>query len=131
MAKTVFQSSLYRAIENLAMWWIPVGGRTPNTPVLRHYVNLCSGAIDDALIAIHLGLETDRDAVQERLDCIDTAHVHLTRVKTIVRILKEYSDKNGHARVLSNKQFAHFSICMNKIYTELGLWRNATARQRK
>ena len=131
MAKTVFQSSLYRAVENLAMWCIPVGGRTPNSPVLRHYVHLCSGAIDDALIAIHLGLETDRDAAQERLDCIDTAHVHLTRVKTIVRILKEYSDINGHARVLSNKQFAHFSLCMNKIYTELGLWRNATLKKCK
>lgn len=131
MAKTVFQSSLYRAVENLAMWWIPVGGRTPNSPVLRHYVHLCSGAIDDALIAIHLGLETDRDAAQERLDCIDTAHVHLTRVKTIVRILKEYSDINGHACVLSNKQFAHFSLCMNKIYTELGLWRNATLKKCK
>lgn len=113
------------------MWWIPVGGRTPNSPVLRHYVHLCSGAIDDALIAIHLGLETDRDAAQERLDCIDTAHVHLTRVKTIVRILKEYSDINGHACVLSNKQFAHFSLCMNKIYTELGLWRNATLKKCK
>ena len=27
--KTVFQSSLYRAVETLIMWWIPVGGRTP------------------------------------------------------------------------------------------------------
>ena len=129
MARTAFQSSLYRAVENLAMWWIPVGGRTPNTPVLRRYVDLCSNAVDDALTAIHLGLETNQDAARERLECIDMAHVHLTRIKTIVRILKEYSDTNGHVRVLTDRQFAHFSVSINKIYTELGLWRNATVKR--
>lgn len=129
MARTVFQSSLYRAIENLAMWWIPVGGRTPNTPVLRHYVNVCSSAINDALIALHIGLEVDRNAAQERLECIDTVYVHLTRVKTLVRILKEYSDTNEHVRVLSNKQYAHFSVSMNKIFTELGMWRESTQKR--
>lgn len=111
------------------MWWIPVGGRTPKTPVLRRYVDSCSDAIDDALTAIHLGLETNRDATQERLECIDMAHVHLTRVKTIVRILKEYSDTNGQVHVLSNKQFAHFSMQISKIYAELGMWRNATEKR--
>ena len=57
------------------------------------------------------------------------ADVHLTRIKTIVRILKEYSDTNGHVRVLTDRQFAHFSVSINKIYTELGLWRNATVKR--
>lgn len=129
MARTVFQSSLYRAVETLAMWWIPVAGRTPNTPALRHYVNLCTEAIDEALTSIHIGLETDKDAAQERLDCIHVAHFQLTKVKTIVRILKQYSDTSVNVRILSNKQFAHFTLSMNKIYTELGLWHNATKKR--
>lgn len=115
------QSSIYRSIENVMIWFIPVSARVPKIIALRCLAEECAININDALTSVALGLQSEKWS--DVRDCIDMVLLHMTKVKTAVKILKEYSDRSATIHVLNDRQLSVFSLSMNKIMTELGKWR--------
>lgn len=116
------QSSLYREVENVLIWFIPVSARVPKIIALRSIAEECTTNLSDALTAIALGLQSD--SLEDTKDCIDMVLLHITKVKTAVKILKEFSDRSSAIHILNDRQVSNFSLSINKISTELGKWRS-------
>lgn len=116
------QSSLYREVENVLIWFIPVSARVPKIIALRSITEDCTTNLSDALTAIALGLQSDN--LNDVKDCIDMVLLHITKVKTAVKILKEFSDRSSAIHILNDRQVSTFSLSINKISTELGKWRS-------
>lgn len=116
------QSSLYREVENVLIWFIPVSARVPKIIALRSITENCTTDLTDALTAIALGLQSDDP--KDVKDCIDVILLHITKVKTAVKILKEFSDRSSAIHILNDRQVSNFSLSINKISTELGKWRS-------
>lgn len=121
------QSSLYREVENVLIWFIPVSARIPKIIVLRSIAEECTTNLSDALTAIALGLQSENPG--DTKDCIDTVLLHITKVKTAVKILKEFSDRSSAIHILNDRQVSNFSLSINKISTELGKWRSAVVKR--
>ncbi len=117
------QSSLYREVENVLVWFIPVSARVPKIIALRSITEECATNLCDALTAIALGLQSD--SLSDTKDCIDMVLLHITKVKTAVKILKEFSDRSSSIHILNDRQVSNFSLSINKISTELGKWRSS------
>lgn len=115
------QSSIYRSIENVMIWFIPVSARVPKVIALRCLTEECTINISDALTSVALGLQSKN--WNDVRDCIDMVLLHMTKVKTAVKILKEFSDRSATIHILNDRQLSVFSLSMNKIMTELGKWR--------
>lgn len=115
------QSSIYRSIENVMIWFIPVSARVPNVVALRCLTEECTINISDALTSVALGLQSKN--WKDVRDCIDMVLLHMTKVKTAVKVLKEFSDRSATIHILNDRQLSVFSLSMNKIMTELGKWR--------
>lgn len=116
------QSSLYREVENVLIWFIPVSARVPKIIALRSIAEECTTNLSDALTSIALGLQSD--SLEDTKDCIDMVLLHITKVKTAVKILKEFSDRSSAIHILNDRQVSNFSLSINKISTELGKWRS-------
>lgn len=115
------QSSIYRSIENVMIWFIPVSARVPTIIALRCLAEECTTNMSDALTSVALGLQSEN--WNDVRDCIDMVLLHMTKVKTAVKILKEYSDRSATIHILNDRQLSVFALSMNKIMTELGKWR--------
>ena len=121
------QSSLYREVENVLIWFIPVSARIPKIIALRSIAEEWTTNLSDALTAIALGLQSENPG--DTKDCIDTVLLHITKVKTAVKILKEFSDRSSAIHILNDRQVSNFSLSINKISTELGKWRSAVVKR--
>lgn len=121
------QSSLYREVENVLIWFIPVSARIPKIIALRSIAEECTTNLSDALTAIAFGLQSENPG--DTKDCIDMVLLHITKVKTAVKILKEFSDRSSAIHILNDRQVSNFSLSINKISTELGKWRSAVVKR--
>ena len=115
------QSSIYRSIENVVIWFIPVSARVPKIVALRCLAEECTINLNDALTSVALGLQSGE--WNDVRDCIDMTLLHITKVKTAVKMLKEFSDRSPAIHILNNRQMSSFLLSMNKIMTELDKWR--------
>ena len=106
----------------MLIWFIPVSARVPKIIALRSITENCTTDLTDALTAIALGLQSDDP--KDVKYCIDVILLHITKVKTAVKILKEFSDRSSAIHILNDRQVSNFSLSINKISTELGKWRS-------
>jgi len=113
----VAQSSVYRAVETMLLWFIPIGARVPNTVTLRTLASECTINLNDSLTAIALALQSDDS--ESKIQCYDAVLLHLTKVKTAIRILKDYSDTSASTHIITDKQMAPFIRNLSKIQVEL------------
>lgn len=70
------QSSIYRSIENVMIWFIPVSARVPKIIALRCLTEECTININDALTSVALGLQSEN--WNDVRDCIDVVLLHMT-----------------------------------------------------
>lgn len=119
------QTPIYRAIERLLQWAIPLTERLPKS---LPYQTLGGELIRDiklSLDAVIVAMQTTE--AETRLKCIDIIIGRMTTVKTTMRQFAQARIKD--APVVSYKQEAAFLDLINPIATQAGAWRNKTAQQ--
>ncbi len=119
------QSSLYREIENLMLWFIPIGNNIPKDFALRELGKRMLDEITDSLTACNLALQT-KD-LNNRLELINLIRLHMTSVQTISKVLVEFSSREGNVkRVISQKQRASMLVMMTSIGSQIARWTKST-----
>lgn len=119
------QSSLYREIENLMLWFIPIGNNIPKDFALRELGKRMLDEITDSLTACNLALQA-KD-LNNRLELINLIRLHMTSVQTISKVLVEFSSREGNAkRVISQKQRASMLVMMTSIGSQIARWAKST-----
>lgn len=79
------QSSLYRELENLMLWFIPVGNNIPKDFALRNLGERLQNELLDAMTACSLALQSPDLA--QRLELINLVKLHITAVQSITTVL--------------------------------------------
>lgn len=119
------QSSVYRELENLLLWFIPVGNNFPKDFALRQLGERMLNEMTDALTACGLALKTGDFG--QRLELINLVKLHIETVQSISKVLVEYSSREGNKhRVISQKQRASFILAMTSIGSQLARWAKST-----
>lgn len=119
------KSSVYREIENLLLWFIPVGNNIPKDFALRILGERMLNELLDSLTACNLALQTPE--LQSRLELINLIKLHMTTVQSISKVLVEYSSREGTSiRVISQKQRASMLVSMTSIGSQLSRWARST-----
>lgn len=120
------QSSLYRDLEILMIWYIPIGGKLPKLQSLQNLGNNFQDNLISAMSACDMALNSSQMAT--RLDLISIAMSHLSQCNAVFRILHEYSNHNpGKAPLITNVQFANYLERMTSIKRQIGAWKKKTA----
>lgn len=119
------QSSVYRELENLLLWFIPVGNNFPKDFALRGLGERMLNDLTDSLTACALALKTQD--LSQRLELINLTKLHVTTVQSISRVLVEYSSREGNTkRIISQKQRAALLVSMTSIGSQLARWAKST-----
>lgn len=119
------QSSLYRELENLMLWFIPVGNNIPKDFALRNLGERFQCELLDAMTACSLALQTP-DKVQ-RLELINLVKLHVTALQSITKLFVEYSSREGNIRrIISQKQRVALLKSMSVIGNQIARWASAT-----
>lgn len=118
-------SSIYREIENLLLWFIPIGNNFPKDFALRQLGERMLNELTDALTAVALALQTQE--LSQRLELINLVKLHITTVQSISKVLVEYSSREGNVkRIISQKQCASLLASMTTIGGQLARWAKST-----
>ena len=122
------QSSVYRQLEMLHFWCLDTFDNAPKNTGVQEDVKIIVNAIVEAQTAVHLALVTE--ALRQRLDFLDVVVMNMTKVKTITKVLSEYSSSAERGKhVISKKARVRLLDIMNQIGNDLGRWRNSTLQQ--
>ena len=119
------QSSIYRELENLLLWFIPVGNNFPKDFALRELGKRMLNELADALTACALALKTQD--LGHRLELINLVKLHIETAQSLSKVLIEYSSREGNVRrLISQKQRAAFITAMCGIGSQLARWAKST-----
>ena len=119
------QSSLYRELENLMLWFIPIGNNFPKDFALRNLGERLQNELLDAMTSCSLALHTPDLA--QRLELINLIKIHITSVQSITKVLVEFSSRSGEKkRVISQNQRVALMKSMSVIGNQISRWSSAT-----
>lgn len=119
------QSSLYRELENLMLWFIPVGNNIPKDFALRNLGERLQNELLDAMTACSLALQTPD--LPQRLELINLVKLHITAVQSITKVFVEFSSREGNVkRVISQKQRVPLLKEMAAIGNQIARWAKST-----
>lgn len=119
------QSSLYRELENLMLWFIPVGNNIPKDFALRNLGERLQNELLDAMTACSLALQTPD--LPQRLELINLVKLHITAVQSITKVFIEFSSREGNVkRVISQKQRVALLKGMAAIGNQIARWAKST-----
>ena len=119
------KSSLYREIDNLLLWFIPIGNNLPKDFALRTLGERMLNDLVDALNSTALALQTQD--VRQRLEIINLVKLNITSASSISKVLVEYSSRDSSkARIISQKQRASLLVSLTSINGQLARWENST-----
>lgn len=119
------QSSLYRELENLMLWFIPVGNNIPKDFALRNLGERLQNELLDAMTACSLALQTPD--LPQRLELINLVKLHITAVQSITKVFIEFSSREGNVkRVISQKQRVDLLKEMAAIGNQIARWAKST-----
>lgn len=119
------QSSLYRELENLMLWFIPVGNNIPKDFALRNLGERLQNELLDAMTACSLALQTPD--LPQRLELINLVKLHITAVQSITKVFIEFSSREGNVkRVISQKQRVALLKEMAVIGNQIARWAKST-----
>ena len=123
--KATKKSSVYRELENLLLWFIPIGNNFPKDFALRQLGERMLNELADALTACNLALQTE--GLEQRLELINLVKLHIVTAQSISKVLIEYSSREGNkSRIISQKQRAAFILAMTSIGSQLARWAKST-----
>lgn len=119
------QSSLYRELENLMLWFIPVGNNIPKDFALRNLGERFQCELLDAMTACSLALQTPEMA--QRLELINLIKLHVTALQSITKVFVEFSSREGNVRrIISQRQRVALLKAMSSIGNQIARWSSAT-----
>ena len=119
------QSSLYRELENLMIWFIPVANNIPKDFALRNLGERMQNEILNAMTACSLALQTQD--LRGRLELISLVKLHVTSIQSVTKVFVEFSSRDGNIRrVISQSQRAALLKMMSSIVGQLSRWAKAT-----
>ena len=114
------QASLYRKIELLLLWVMPVLDRLPKSLSCQELGRKALTDLTDSLDLVSFALKAERGP--QRLEYIDALIVRMTDLKTIIRSFRTMS-QNREPRV----QYTTFIELLKPLSTEVGRWRASNA----
>ena len=124
------QSSLYRHLETLNFWCLDTFENAPKNPAIQSEVRIVIENVVQAQSAVAMALLTDN--LKQRVDFLDVVVMSMTNVKTVTKVLTEYSSSLERGKhVISKKSRVRLLDIMTQIGEELGRWRNSTLSQIK
>lgn len=119
------QSSLYRQLEMLHLWCLETFENAPKQPMMQADIKLLAENIMQAQSAVALALNTAD--IKQRLDFLDVVLMSMTNVKSITKVLTEYSAHSDKGcRVISKQQRVRMLDIMTVVGNELGRWHSKT-----
>lgn len=112
----------------LHLWCLETFDNAPKNVGVQEDVKIIVNAIVEAQTAVHIALVTE--ALKQRLDFLDVVVMNMTKVKTITKVLSEYSSSVERGKhVISKKARVRLLDIMTQIGNDLGRWRNSTIQQ--
>ena len=118
------QASLYRKIELLLLWVMPVLDRLPKSLSCQELGKKALADLTDSLDLVSFALKAERGP--QRLEYIDALIVRMTDLKTIIRSFRTMS-QNREPRVLTQDQYTTFIELLKPLSTEVGRGRASNA----
>lgn len=122
------QASIYREIERLMEWSIPVVERLPRSLPYKELGGLLIRDLKEALDFVVLAFQAD--GTFERVECINAVVMRMTAVKTTYRLLNRV-----RRDAISHGQYAQALDMLNTIADQAGKWlrknKSVLAEQRK
>ena len=118
------QASLYRKIELLLLWVMPVLDRLPKSLSCQELGKKALTDLTDSLDLVSFALKAERGP--QRLEYIDALIVRMTDLKTLIRSFRTMS-QSREPRVLTQDQYTTFIELLKPISTEVGRWRASNA----
>lgn len=118
------QGSVYRKIELLLVWVMPVLDRLPKSLSCQELGRKALADLTDSLDLATFALKAERGT--HRLQYIDALIVRMTDLKTIVRTFRTMSIQR-EPRVLTQDQYTTFIELLRPISAEVGRWRASNA----
>ena len=130
------QLPIYRAVENLLLWLVPIIERLPKSVPYQTLGGLAirdANECLDAIVVAH-GLDKNNPNYQmARRECFGILVARMTSIKTKMRIFQQcrirVKDAEGNPRlapVLAPKQEAKFLDLVNPIAVQAGAWLAST-----
>lgn len=99
-------------------------------PMVHADIRLLAENIVQAQSAIAVALNTAD--IKQRYDLLDVVVMSMTNIKSITKVLTEYSPNGGRgSHVISKPARVRLLDIMTRIGKELGRWQNKTAAQIK
>ena len=109
------QASIYREIERLLEWSIPVVERLPRSLPYKELGGLLIRDLKEALDFVVLAFQADGPL--ERVECINAVVMRMTSVKTSYRLLNRV-----RRDAISHGQYAQALDMLNVIADQAGKW---------
>ncbi len=120
------QSSIYRGLELLMQWYLPIGVKMPKVDALQNMGNFFQKNLMEAMTACAIAL--DSYDMTARLEFINTMIWHLALCNTAVGQLYAFSSQRGQTvRVIGQVQYANYLESWKKLKDEIGRWKKKTA----
>lgn len=112
----------------LHLWCLETFENAPKQPMMQADVKLLAENIVQAQSAVAMALNCDNP--KQKFDFLDVVVMSMTNIKSITKVLSEYSSSSERgSRVISKQQRVRLLDTMTQIGNELGRWRNKTAAQ--
>ena len=109
----------------LHLWCLETFENAPKQPMMQADIRLLAENIVQAQSAVAIALNTAE--VKQRLDFLDVVVMSMTNVKSITKVLTEYSSSSERGnRVITKQQRVRMLDIMTRIGTELSRWRGNT-----
>lgn len=122
------QSSLYRHLEVLHLWGLETFANAPKEVGVEFDIDEFLRNVIEAQTSVSFALEESNP--KQRSDYLDIVAMNMGNVKSITKVLTEYSSSKvdgGHV-ITKSKRVRLLSI-MSQISEELGRWRNKTLKK--
>ena len=120
------QSSIYRDLELLMQWYLPIGMKMPKVDALQNIGNFFQKNLLEAMTACAIALETYDIAA--RLETINVMVWHIALCNSAVSQLYIFSSrKDNTVRVVSQVQYANYLEKLNELKEKVSRWKKKTA----
>lgn len=120
------QTSIYRGLELLMDWYLPIDASMPKVDALKNLGNFFQTNLLEAMTTFAFAWKTED--VKTKLGMIDDMTVNLALANTAINNLYRFSSrKDQKLHAISQTQYATYLEKMMDIKSQLGGWRRKTA----
>ena len=126
------QSSIYRDLELMMLWYLPIGRTMPKDQSLQNIGNFFQSNLLEAMTACAVALQTKDKG--PRLELIGALMWHLSLCNSAVSMLYEYScskekNKEKKDRVITVTQFENYLERKMSLKKQIAGWEKKTASE--